>query len=122
VSARTRPSKERIVAAQADLLRTLALEAQEDPIGRCWTCSLAGETQRAHIKAARHDGTNDPANFFLLCALCHAEQPDAESTERQLAWLRSHESSATRILRRIAPVLARFNRGEITEAEARALV
>lgn len=122
----TRPSRERIVAAQEALIRTLPWEVQERPLDRCWacciTCDADSRVQRAHIVARQRGGSFDPSNFFLLCLVCHNEQPDNAPVEVQVRWLRTHESSVERTTRRVAPVLARFKRGEITEDEAKRLV
>lgn len=59
----------------------------------CWACGIESGTRktRAHVVAAGHEGGDDPGNFFLLCNICHTEQPDGMPREAQVAWLRTRE-------------------------------
>ena len=109
----TAPSPKRVVDAQAELLGRIGLD-----VGvawhTCWACRLDLQTapQLAHIQAVRDGGTNDPSNFFLLCASCHFEQPDEDPREAQERWLKLHMSFDELVVARIA---AARKRGDVDE-------
>jgi hypothetical protein len=98
----------------------------EDAARCCWTCGARsfevsgnevvpilddlGWLERAHVVAHAAGGSNEPSNYFLLCATCHREQPDSASLAIQVAWLRTHESETTRMCRMVGPVIERLRR------------
>ena len=84
-----KPSKESIVIAQSNLLDVLdkAGKRPEDPLRECWGCLLETDLQRAHVIARSNGGSYDPSNFWLLCWICHENQPDSLSVEDQTYWL-----------------------------------
>lgn len=90
----TLPTREKIVAAQEKLLQSLEVD---DPSTECWACGkYHPRLERAHVVAKAFGGSDDPDNFFLLCSLCHVEQPDAQSREAQETWLRERDAEVTR--------------------------
>lgn len=106
-------SRAAIVRAQVDLIRRLPNVApDDDPARTCWACGNSGPASfrpvRAHIHAARFGGRDEPLNYFLLCALCHDEQPDAASREVQIDWLLHRESVRERFRVRHLPKVAQF--------------
>jgi hypothetical protein len=64
-----------------------------------------GWLERAHVVSVAAGGGTEPSNFFLLCGLCHREQPDGSSREAQEAWLISHESQIERGYRLSTPLV-----------------
>ena len=46
---------------------------------------------RSHIKSRLKDGEDEAANYFLLCDVCHREQPDGLDKELQMEWLKDRE-------------------------------
>ena len=93
---RNMPTRKAIVKANARLIHIL--EMDDDEAARtCWACGVRCSTERAHIKASSHGGTNAPSNFFLLCAVCHSEQPDGASYDAQIRWLRTRPSEVERL-------------------------
>lgn len=97
----SRPAKNKIVAAQAELLKLVDID---DPLVQCWACGKKGRLERAHIVARALGGSNDSSNFFLLCALCHVEQPDAQSREAQEQWLLNRDSEVARVWNEVSRV------------------
>jgi len=82
-----------IVAANAALLARLGIDPAEAAT-TCWGCrvdALRGP-QRVHVVARTHGGSDAPDNFFILCWLCHRDQPDGVSRATQEAWLIRRES------------------------------
>jgi hypothetical protein len=70
----------------------------------CWACGYADagsnwKPERAHVLAHSSGGTSDPNNFFLLCYICHKEQPDGLPRANQEYWLRTRESHFDRSAR-----------------------
>lgn len=103
------PSHRAIAEANAALLSRLDLTVEQGA-STCWACGSGpggdgslGWLQRAHVVAVVAGGDDSPANFFLLCAVCHREQPDGASRAAQEAWLRAHESQVERVARLAAP-------------------
>lgn len=87
------PSHQEIVNVNLTLIEELQIE---HPIRTCWACRKEFQSSlpvRAHIEADKHGaiGTN-ASNYFLLCNLCHARQPDAADKSYQLRWLKSNHS------------------------------
>jgi hypothetical protein len=90
---RTRTTVRQIVEANLDLIASLPnLDESSDPARTCWACGweLQGEgnLNRSHVVAKAHGGADEPSNYFLLCHVCHDEQPDGLPRESQLSWLR----------------------------------
>lgn len=55
----------------------------------CWACGLQNTNlERAHVESYSKFQNNNPENFFLLCARCHANQPDCLPRESQEKWLK----------------------------------
>jgi hypothetical protein len=119
------PTHDEIAAAQAELLDLLEIPP-EDAARCCWACRAMsfrfrgnevvpvpgelGWLERAHVVAHAAGGSNEPSNYFLLCATCHREQPDSASPAVQVAWLRTHESETARMCRMVGPVIARLKK------------
>jgi hypothetical protein len=92
------PSRPAIVKAMRGLLDSLDKTASLDDATRartCWACGYnfrKGSPARAHVvphsSGARID---DAGNYWLLCDVCHAEQPDGLGPQVQEVWLRGHE-------------------------------
>ena len=62
---------------------------------RCWACGrVEKDPFRCHIVAASNGGDLHPGNFFLLCDVCHRDQPDTAPRKHQLFWLALHKSYA----------------------------
>lgn len=103
------PPHRAVAKANAALLARLDLTVEQGA-ETCWACGAGrgsdgslGWLQRAHVVAAAAGGDDSPANFFLLCAVCHREQPDGAPRAAQEAWLRAHESQVERLTRLAAP-------------------
>lgn len=100
------PSHNKIVAANADLLARLDIAPSEAL--DCWACRDRGcDIERAHVIPVREPfcGDDDPGNFFLLCTLCHFEQPDSQPRERQELWLKLRMSAIVRRMLKVAVAL-----------------
>jgi len=54
---------------------------------------------RAHVVAKSVGGPDTPNNYFLLCDVCHVEQPDGLSREIQEAWLIESENWFVRLFK-----------------------
>jgi 5-methylcytosine-specific restriction endonuclease McrA len=110
---RTMPTHHAIVEANRQLVERLSFVEPDREHATCWACgqSSAGEDggwlQRAHVVAASGGGSDAPENFFLLCAVCHREQPDGSGREAQEAWLLSHETVLDRAMRTVRPLAER---------------
>lgn len=108
---RNMPSRRAIAEANEDLIRRLEVSwTMADKT--CWACGAAGDDdepsgwlQRAHVQAMSGGGTDDPSNFFLLCWVCHRDQPDGAPRDVQEEWLLTHESQSDRTSRTAKPVL-----------------
>lgn len=75
--------------------------AKGDPYEYCWGCGFCAEPdwqEKAHIVAHEDGGSTDPSNFFLLCHICHKEQPSRLPKGLQIEWLkrRPHFETVTR--------------------------
>ena len=96
------PSCKNIVAAWMDTRPWGHLvDDDDDAADSCWRCGYhaqKGEMTRAHIHAHRHGGSNDPSNYFLLCDICHREQPDAAPREEQIQWVSNGEWYLTKMM------------------------
>ena len=57
-----------------------AAEAHE----RCWRCGCKRNLERCHIVLDSLGGRDEPANLVLLCARCHAENPNV--TDPEIMW------------------------------------
>lgn len=79
---RRNPPAKRIAKAHDKMLSELGIT---DPLS-CWAC---GQTpiERAHINARAFGGSDQPGNFFLLCAYHHDLQPDLAPARTQAEWL-----------------------------------
>lgn len=124
-----RPSRLAIVKANEDLLRVRGLLGDGDDgkpaaMRTCWACGYEDGSVicRAHVVPRRLGGSDDPRNFWLLCTVCHDEQPDDGLYEVQLYWLKNRESSVDRALRQARPFLADIEAGNITVERARELM
>jgi coenzyme F420-reducing hydrogenase beta subunit len=112
------PSKAEIVEAQRAVWSRLLIDG--DPATECWACGATGSLERAHIVAHRNGGSMDPTNFFLLCHICHEEQPDDATVEAQLFWLANHEAQIDRVWRKSMAWGRAIVAGAVTEAQAHA--
>lgn len=103
-----RTKHEDIVLANLDLLKTLpnlefdgfyidASQEVERLTRTCWACGAVGKRlkTRAHVIAKSQGGQDTPDNYFLLCDVCHDEQPDGLSREIQEKWLLTRENQLT---------------------------
>jgi hypothetical protein len=99
-----------IVLANLDLLKTLPnldfygfssnSKAELERLTKtCWACGSVGDSfcVRAHVIARCHGGTDAPDNFFLLCDVCHDEQPDGLPRDVQESWLVNRDSQITNL-------------------------
>jgi hypothetical protein len=116
----TMPSIRAIVDAQAPLIERIGLEAPAAK--QCWACGAIGHVDRAHIVAHSDGGSMHPSNFFLLCGVCHREQPDHQAVDAQIFWLLTHESQSARILRITRPYLDAIAAGTMTVERAREMI
>lgn len=110
-SKRHMPTPRAIVEANRQLVERLAFVDPDRAHATCWACGQNDRTdeprgwlQRAHVLAASGGGSDAPENFFLLCSVCHREQPDGASREAQEAWLLSHETILARAWRTVRPL------------------
>lgn len=90
----TMPSVRQIVDANGPLIARLRGFVGADASATCWACCWTDaefQPERAHVVGLANGGSNDPGNFFLLCHLCHREQPDGAGREEQEEWLTGHE-------------------------------
>ena len=83
------PKKTKIARAWAGRLPGDLAELKASQLRiMCWACWAESQAvQRCHIVAHSHGGSNDPANYFLLCWRCHRDQPDGAPIGAQLRWL-----------------------------------
>lgn len=101
---RRNPQHNMIVRANLPLLQTLPnIDPPKEPATdndirelerTCWACghfSSEHKATRAHVVARSRGGTDDPSNYFLLCDVCHEEQPDGLSRELQEQWLKNRD-------------------------------
>lgn len=67
----------------------------------CWACGAERKSVmiRAHVVAKSVGGSDTPDNYFLLCDVCHAEQPDGLSREIQESWLIESENWFVRLFK-----------------------
>jgi hypothetical protein len=109
------PTMKAIVTANKDTTLRRIDYTPEMALRQCWACSAeTGEQlQRAHVVAVCHGGSNEPGNFYLLCWVCHREQPDGAPADVQLEWLASHESQMARMSRLLMPILAWISRSVV---------
>lgn len=72
----------------------------------CWACGNDCNDgcgiYRCHVLARCKGGGDEAGNYFLLCDLCHEEQPDGLSRELQEEWLRDHETCFARYYKVVA--------------------
>jgi hypothetical protein len=104
------PTIKNIVAAQNALILRLGIEQPDDD---CWGCRSDdgdGPLTRCHIVAVRNGGSMAPENFFLLCELCHRNQPDGMSLSTQLIWLETIEYCLDRRARKLRPISDAFRK------------
>lgn len=86
------PTKQAIIDEQQKHISELDMGCDWDEAHlRCWCCGKKGELQRCHMTPASLGGSDNPGNFLLMCAGCHAESPDV-SKEVMLAWLKREHS------------------------------
>jgi hypothetical protein len=109
------PSIDAIIKANESTLRRIEF-SNDEARSRCWACCGLANLERAHIVAIAHGGGNEPENFFLLCWVCHREQPDGAPPDVQLKWLASHESQIARTSRTMMPIMAWIARS-VTDAD-----
>ena len=64
-----------------------AAEAHE----RCWRCGCKRNLERCHIVPDSLGGKDEPANLVLLCARCHAENPNVTDPEIMWDWLKAYK-------------------------------
>lgn len=64
-----------------------AAEAHE----RCWRCGCKHNLERCHIVPDSLGGRDEPANLVLLCARCHAENPNVTDPEIMWDWLKAYK-------------------------------
>jgi hypothetical protein len=111
------PTVEKIVNANTGLVSRLGnLWGPDEATRACWACGalrghgmgMARRIFKAHVVAHRHYGDCSPANFFLLCEKCHAEQPDGVDRASQEYWLLHHESRVTLDLRVVGDAVLRI--------------
>lgn len=99
-----------IVLANLQLLYKCEKLNVDDPITQseisrltktCWACGAEKKTVmvRAHVEAKSAGGEDTPSNYFLLCDVCHVEQPDGLSREIQEEWLIESENWFVRIFK-----------------------
>lgn len=55
----------------------------------CWRCGNERKLQRCHIIPDSLGGKDEPNNFVLLCAACHEEAPNVESSTFMWDWIKS---------------------------------
>lgn len=94
VGQRTRRSVpvEVIAKAQRHLTRRAGIRTA-DATFTCWAClRRTPDLEKAHVFPVRFGGSDHPRNFFLLCGVCHFEQPDDAPRREQLRWLREHKN------------------------------
>lgn len=98
---RKTPSQAKIIKANKDLLlNRLCIDSEYH--NNCWACGSQSSLQRAHVEPYCLNNNEEPENYFLLCELCHKEQPDVADREYQESWIINHESEITRIEREMA--------------------
>jgi hypothetical protein len=76
----------------------------------CWGCGVDGDAglEKAHVIPVRFGGSMDPSNFFILCPVCHIEQPDAAPRAVQEEWLKARETQGSRIWTRYGGEIMSF--------------
>lgn len=104
-------------AAQSGVLRHATNVADlRDAHRCCWACGFqqlddpSYAPERAHIVPHSGGGSNAPANYFLLCEICHREQPDTLSITTQLFWLANRENSEDRGFRLVSTMFAHISK------------
>lgn len=55
----------------------------------CWRCGCKRKLYRCHIIPDSLGGKDEPNNFVLLCAECHEEAPNVESSTFMWDWIKS---------------------------------
>lgn len=55
----------------------------------CWRCGCKRKLYRCHIIPDSLGGKDEPSNFVLLCADCHEEAPNVESSTFMWDWIKS---------------------------------
>ena len=61
---------------------------------RCWRCGYIRDLERCHVIPKSLGGSNsDPANFVLLCSMCHEEAPDVKDKNAMFEWIKSTKVS-----------------------------
>lgn len=55
----------------------------------CWRCGCKRKLYRCHIIPDSLGGKDEPSNFVLLCADCHKEAPNVESSTFMWDWIKS---------------------------------
>lgn len=98
---RKTPSQAKIIKANKNfLLNKLCLDLEYH--ANCWACGAQSALQKAHVEPFCLNNNEEPENYFLLCEICHKEQPDTADREYQELWLLNHESQITRIEREMS--------------------
>lgn len=104
------PTCATIAKVNSEFTKTLPnLVGCKDCSRACWACGdeyPTGHPERAHVVAVRHDGSDCPTNFFLLCSHCHKAQPDAASRNVQEEWIRCAEPVWSRRMRQLQALKA----------------
>lgn len=96
------PNVKAIAAANKSLIARLPDVYSASAHATCWACRYTSRgfvPERAHVVGLANGGSNDPDNFFLLCSLCHREQPDGADRGEQEEWLIEHEGHEERFWR-----------------------
>lgn len=108
----THPSHLRIAEANSELLKRISGGLSVSEAAKtCWACGKTssrdsvGWLERAHVISAAAGGTNTPDNFFLLCSVCHREQPDGSSRNAQEVWLLRHDCEINVFMSLFDPVM-----------------
>ncbi len=110
------PSILEIVTAQAELVHSIQDLPCEQASNACWACLFYSPSfipARAHIDGTSNGGDNDPANFLLLCDICHRQHPDGAAREDQIAWLMSHETVFAWFCREWGPIVSEIHAAAI---------
>ena len=101
------PNVKAIAEANKPLIARLSDVYAATAHATCWACRYQTRgfiPERAHVIGLANGGSNEPGNFFLLCSLCHREQPDGAGREEQEEWLIDHEGHEDRFRRDWQPV------------------
>ncbi|MCI9087443.1 MAG: HNH endonuclease [Clostridia bacterium] len=64
--------------------------AEADTI--CWRCGYERRLHRCHIIPDSLGGKDEPSNFVLLCADCHEQAPNVESSSFMWDWIKSYHA------------------------------